>query len=336
MRLPFSALLALFAALPAPTGIQAAAVKWQVVPENNSSPLTTTDSPSNSQIEPADPPPRWQLLDGYPAGSTAPVRRAEAPQTPVTPAAIARSVGRAFIYGGFIYPEVGFWVPTAFRQDVARRFVLTYQLLGSPSNTGVKDSPSWNEFWNTYSDGRYLAEFNPLIVGPVSAGITFSQQEPFAGNRSDGDYRNSGASIGSQVKSSITPTTGFATVRQNQEQLFAGTGGPNERPPSPRDNIQADLGTSFLCIASQSIPLGNWFGAKTPAFVTVTAGAGNGRYKPIDETNKNWVNYGNYGPIGTLCLAFNQRISIFAERAGKYNEVNASFKSFKLYRLWEL
>ena len=70
--------------------------------------------------------------------------------------------------------------------------------------------------------------------------------------------------------------------------------------------------------------------------MTVTAGAGNGRYKPIDETNKNWVNYGNYGPIGTLCLAFNQRISIFAERAGKYNEVNASFKSFKLYRLWEL
>ena len=342
MRLPFSALLALFAALPAPTGIQAAAVKWQVVPENNSSPLTTTESPSNSQIEPAASAPRWQRLDGSPAGSTAPVRWAEAPQTPVTPAApaiakqaipkpaaIARSVGRAFSYGGVLYPEVGFWVPTAFRQDVARRFVLTYQLLGNPTNTDSKDSPSWNEFWNVYSDGQYLAEFNPLIVGPVSAGITFSQQESFAGNRSDGDYRNSGASIGFQVKSSITPTTGFAIVGQNQEQLFAGTGGPNERPPSPSDNIQADLGRSYLFIASQSIPLGNWFGAKTPAIATLTAGAGNGRYKPIDDTRKNWVNYGNYGPIGTLSLAFNQRISIFAEWAGQYNGVGASFKPFE-------
>jgi hypothetical protein len=270
------------------------------------------------------------------------VRWAEAPKTPITPAApasakqttpkpaaIARSVGRAFSYGGVLYPEVGFWVPTAFRQDVARRFVLTYQLLGNPTNTSSPDAPNWNNFWNTYSDGQYLAEFNPLIVGPVSAGITFSQQESFAGNRSDGDYRNSGASIGFQVKSSITPTTGFAIVGQNQEQLFAGTGGPNDRYPSPNDNIQADLGRSYLFIASQSIPLGNWFGAKTPAIVTLAAGAGNGRYKPIDETKKNWVNYGNYGPIGTLSLAFNQRISIFAEFAGQYNGVGASFKPFE-------
>jgi hypothetical protein len=267
---------------------------------------------------------RWAQAPTSPEPTPTPIK----PQQPPKPQAIARSVGRAFSYGGVLYPEVGFWVPTAFRQDVARRFVLTYQLLGNPTNTGSPDAPSWNDFWNAYSDGQYLAEFNPLIVGPVSAGITFSQQESFVGNRSDGNYRDSGASIGFQVKSSLSPTTGFAIVGQNQEQLFGG-GGPNGRYPGANDNIQADLGRSYLFIASQSVPLGNWFGAKTPAIATLTAGAGNGRYKPIDDTRKNWVNYGNYGPIGTLSLAFNQRISIFAEWAGQYNGIGASFKPFE-------
>jgi hypothetical protein len=345
----FSALLALLAALPASS--PAAAVKWQLVPENGSAspaaapvytPVPKTDSQSNPQTESVTTAaPRWQRLDD-PASSTTPIRWAEAPQTtttPTTPAVpkqitttvkpIARSVGRAFSYAGALYPEVGFWVPTAFRQDVARRFVLTYQLLGNPTNTSSPDAPNWNDFWNVYSDGQYLAEFNPLIIGPISAGITFSQQESFVGSRSDGDYRNSGASIGFQIKSSLTPTTGFAIVGQNQEQIFSGTGGPNGRYPSNGSNIQADLGRSYLFIASQSIPLGNWFGAKTPAVATVTAGAGNGRYKPIDETRKYWVNYGSYGPIGTVSLAFNQRISIFAEWAGQYNGFGMSFKPFE-------
>ena len=333
----------LLAALPAP-----AAVQWQPVVDGGPvfTPVTTPVlSPvPTGELQADQPPaaPRWQRVDAPGSGSApnSPVRWAQAPATtvpvstpikpqqPPKPQAIARSVGRAFSYGGVLYPEVGFWVPTAFRQDVARKFVLTYQLLGNPTNTGSPDAPSWNEFWNTYSDGQYQAEFTPLIMGPISAGITFSQQESFVGSRSDGNYRDSGASIGFQVKSSLSPTTGFAIVGQNQEQLFGG-GGPNGRYPGAIDNIQADLGRSYLFIASQSVPLGNWFGAKTPAIATLTAGAGNGRYKPIDDTRKNWVNYGNYGPIGTLSLAFNQRISIFAEWAGQYNGIGASFKPFE-------
>lgn len=306
-----------------------------LVPVSETNNETKQESTSSST-------PRWQRLEPPTNGSATsnPVRWAQAPtstkptptpikpQQPPKPQAIARSVGRAFSYGGVLYPEVGFWVPTAFRQDVARRFVLTFQLLGNPTNTLVPDSPNWNDFWNSYSDGQYQAEFTPFIMGPVSAGITFSQQESFVGSRSDGNYGDSGASIGFQVKSSLSPTTGLAIVGQNQEQLFGG-GGPNEKPPAPNDNIQADLGRSYLFIASQSVPLGNWFGAKTPAIATLTAGAGNGRYKPIDDTRKNWVNYGTYGPIGTLSLAFNQRISIFAEWAGQYNGIGASFKPFE-------
>ena len=193
-------------------------------------PVSETNN-ETKQESTASSTPRWQRVDAPGSGSapSGPVRWAQAPtspnptptpikpQQPPKPQAIARSVGRAFSYGGVLYPEVGFWVPTAFRQDVARRFVLTYQLLGNPTNTGSLDAPNWNDFWNVYSDGQYQAEFTPLIMGPISAGITFSQQESFVGNRSDGNYRDSGASIGFQVKSSLSPTTGFAIVGQNQE-----------------------------------------------------------------------------------------------------------------------
>ena len=334
----------LLAALPGP-----AAVQWQPVVDGGPvfTPVTTpvlSPVPTGElQADQPPAPPRWQRVDAPGSGSapSGPVRWAQAPATPAPaptpvarvqpakPPAVVRSVGRAFTYGGRLYPEVGFWVPTAYRQDVAHRFVLTYQLLGNPTSAQSKDAPTWNEYWNTYSDGQYQAEFNPLIAGPISAGITFSQQESFVGNRSDGTYRNSGASIGFQVKSSLSPTTGFAVVGQNQEQFFAGTGGPNGRYPGADANIQADLGRSYLFIASQAIPLGKWFGAETPAVLSATAGLGNGRYKSIDDTRNQWVNYGNYGPIGTIALAFNQRIAIFAEWAGQYNGIGASFKPFQ-------
>ena len=353
MRLPFSALLALFAALPAPTGIQAAAVKWQVVPENNSSPLTTTESPANSQIEPAASAPRWQRLDGSPAGSTAPVRWAEAPQTPVTPAApaiakqaipkpqaIARSVGRAFSYGGVLYPEVGLRVPTAFRQDVAYKVQLSSIFRGT--SDGSCAGFTFPTFDTRCTDLMYEAEINPLIWGPLSFGINYSQQESLFDSSADSGGNTTkngiGSAFGFQIKANLTDSTGLAVVGLN---LLADKAGPIGK--SSYENVQADQGQAYLFIASQSIKLGKWFGSNDLAMLTLTGGIGNGRYKSATHIISKGYNYGPYGPIGSVAVSFNSRWSIFGEWAGQNVGIGTSLKPFKvlpvtlsiLYRDWK-
>ena len=354
--MPFSALLALFAALPAPTGIPApAAVKWQLVPENNSSPITTTDSPSNTQIEAAaSAAPRWQRLDGSPASITAPVRWAEAPKTPLTPAApatakqaipkpttIARSVGRAFSYGGVLYPEVGFWVPTAFRQDVAKRFSITYAYRGSPGDvscSGLRSPVASASCTDTF----WFAEATPLIAGPVSVGVNYSQQESVINADLNARYGISGTeglggAVGFQVKSNLDATTGLAALGVNLLGYDTGPIGSNRLRPG--EKWAADLGQGYLFLASKAIPLGNWFNFDSPAILTASAGIGNGRYK----TNfREGVNYGPYGFIGNVGLSLNQHLALFAEYAGQFAGVGVSLKPFKaipltaavLYRDW--
>jgi len=83
-------------------------------------------------------------------------------------AAIARSVGRDFSYGGVLYPEVGFWVPTAFRQDVAHRGTLTFQIESktNPYNIGTNRCGGWRVDTSNRncSDSRWLAEFTRLFL----------------------------------------------------------------------------------------------------------------------------------------------------------------------------
>ena len=108
-----------------------------------------------------------------------------------------------------------------------------------------------------------------------------------------------------------------------------GKGGPNGSYPSPGEEIQADLGRAYLFIGSAAWDLGFWFGSDTPALLAVTAGVGNGRYKNIFDTRRSWVNYGPYSPIGVVALAFNERVSIFAEYQGQYNGFGLSVKPLK-------
>lgn len=348
--MPFSALLALFAALPAPTGIPApAAVKWQVVPENNSYPIITTDSPSNTQIEAAaSAAPRWQRLDGSPASSTAPVRWAEAPKTPLTPAApatakqtipkptaIARSVGRAFSYGGVLYPEVGFWVPTAFRQDVAHRGTLTFQIESktNPYNIGTNRCGGWRVDTSNRncSDSRWLAEFTPLILGDFSLGVNANMAEsiinrdtsssPLAGGE------GLGLAFGFQLKANLDPTLGAAWI--GEKLVSTDNTGPIGTT-RVRGTVAADGGQSYAILLSKLFDLGPVFGSKgdPPAVISVSAGIGNGFFKPANQTAETGLNYGSYGPIANIGFSFNQHLSVFAEYAGLLAGFGASYKPF--------
>ena len=107
-----------------------------------------------------------------------------------------RSVSRNLVYGDTLYPEMGFWIPSTFRQAEDYRFTFTTQLLGNPTSTAAPDWCDWEAFWNSCSDGQFFAEVTPLVWGPVSLGVNYSQQESFLGSRSDGTFDQGGQAVG--------------------------------------------------------------------------------------------------------------------------------------------
>ena len=189
---------------PAASDAAAEAVQWQAVSEG--------DSGSGAPNAAADPV-QWVVLDSAESEqleqtltntfATEPIAADAVPSEPDasrlptseqltkarfrgTEPPLFRSVSRNITYGDTLYPEMGFWIPSVFRQAEDYRFTFTYQLLGNPTNGATSDWCNWEDFWNICSDGQYLAEVTPLIWGPLSVGVNYSQQESFVGRFEQG------------------------------------------------------------------------------------------------------------------------------------------------------
>jgi hypothetical protein len=94
------------------------------------------------------------------------------------PPAVVRSVGRSFTHKVAVYPEVGFFIPNAYRQDVAHRVSIAFQIEGKSNAYGRKCgdfSISLND--PDCNDTRWLAEVTPLIAGELSLGINANMAE---------------------------------------------------------------------------------------------------------------------------------------------------------------
>jgi hypothetical protein len=371
----FSALLALLAALPASS--PAAAVKWQLVPENGSAspaaapvytPVPKTDSQSNPQTESVTTAaPRWQRLDDPIASPSSVVRwttptpasnpQQVSPQVPKQPLpqlakrpAVARSVGRSFTYKGTMYPEVGFFIPNAYRQDVAHRVSVAFQFEGKNNVYGRKcGGLSINLNDPDCSDSRWLAEFTPLITGDLSVGINANMAESLIrqdkGANSPLGNEGLGLAWGFQLKSNLNPTLGAAWIGNNLiSNDETGPIGTTKVSPNRRV-IAADNGQGYAFLISKLFDLGPVFGQKDdpPAVISANVGVGNGFYQASNQVQSTGLNYGPYGPIANLAFSFNQHLSIFAEWAGLFAGVGASLKPFNsipitatlLYHSWK-
>ena len=317
-------------------------------------PVSETNN-ETKQESTASSTPRWQRVEPPTNGSATPnpVRWAQAPtspdptptpikpQQPPKPQAIARSVGRAFSYGGVLYPEVGLRVPTAFRQDVNYKIQISSIFRGSAN--GSCPGLAFPDFNTRCTDLMYELEATPLIFGPLSIGINYSQQESIFDNSADGGGSTTkngiGNAVGFQIKANLTDSTGLAFIGLN---LLAEKNGPIGRYEKGTDKVQADQGQAYLILASQSIKLGKWFGSDDMAILTLTGGVGNGRYKSITQFNYGY-NYGPFGPIGSAAISLNSYLSLFGEWAGQNVGVGTSLKPFRripvtfsiLYRDWK-
>jgi len=344
----------LLAALPGP-----AAVQWQPVVDGGPvfTPVTTpvlSPVPTGElQADQPPAPPRWQRVDAPGSGSapSGPVRWAQAPATPAPaptpvarvqpakPPAVVRSVGRAFTYGGRLYPEVGFFIPTAFRQDLAHRFTIGFEVDGktNPYNTGNPRCGGFtiNAKDPNCSDSHWLAEFTPLIVGDLSLGVNATMQESII-NRDKGSssYKGGeglGLAWGFQLKSNLAPTLGLAWIGNNLiSNDETGPIGNTKSWPSSRRPIAADLGQGYAFLLSKIFDFGPIFGGKgdPPALISTSFGIGNGIFQASNQVNNTGLNYGPYGPIANLAISFSQHLSVFAEWAGYYAGFGASLKPF--------
>ncbi len=67
--------------------------------------------------------------------------------------------------------------------------------------------------------------------------------------------------------------------------------------PARAAKIRADLVRSYLFLYSKAWDLVNYFNSKSPSWINLNAGFGNGRYKPAKEIEKDCINLGKFEPL---------------------------------------
>ena len=238
-----------------------------------------------------------------------------------------RSSSRNLIYKDYLYPEMSFWIPSSFKHSKRFTYTFTGQILGNPTNKSANDYCTWEEFWDKCSDIQYFFEATPINTKYLSLGVNYSQQESFL--RGNKNWKEGGQSLGFQIKTNLNHSQGISIIGNNLYNIYGG-GGPNRKYPERGEDIYADLGRSYLFLYSKAWDLGNYFKSESPSLLNLNLGLGNGRYKSVQEIDKEWVNLGKFEPIFSLGWALNKKISFFTEYAGQYAGVGISVRPFKL------
>ncbi len=248
----------------------------------------------------------WQVIDtSRGVTSTWQAGPADVPRPPRSSELQVRGVARGYTVNGNPYPDISLVLPNAYALD--QQFTFSGQLSGTSRTRTCKVGN--NDSWTQCADGELFFELTPLKSKNASLGINWTMQSLSNRNTNFG----SAQSMGFKGALNLTPTTGLAFGGEQIIQF---------------DN-QTDLGRNYYLLVSQAVPLG---GGEKPAMLVATAGVGSdlfgyggngvlGSTNCIGGNNISSKNYPKgtdcyWGPVGSVSVALNDRISLGAEWFG--------------------
>jgi hypothetical protein len=318
MRLPLSLppLVLLLAQLTPPP---VRSVEWQVAPSPRSAVAWQEQTPT------PEPRARWQLpsqqawtppqslqVDPSPAPEVAPspgpapaaaVPEAPVPETQSRRRLVVRGLARDVTVNGRVYPAAVFQVPNGFAQD--------QRLWGSVTGVGISRTRPCSKDTLDCADAQAYVDVTPLRVGPASLALQWGVQS--LSSRNQGTPAFSGQHLGFRAAVNLGPQTGLAIGGEQIVQF----------------DDKIDLGRDFYAVLSQAVPLGQ---GERPPLLVATAGVGSDLYgfkgngwlgrtscggsRAITSTTFPSGSDCTWGPIGSVALFLNDRISIGSEWFG--------------------
>lgn len=228
--------------------------------------------------------------------------------TDSTPRVMAMS--RGITVNRILYPDVSITVPNGFKRDPQRFLSLSVDAtnqIRTAAFTGCRGQSSC-------PDAEFNAELALLQSGPVSLELLYT----VANTVSDANNPNpwSYQQLGFRLAANLSSTLGLAVGGEsliNLDGLYA---------PAVSSGGQQLKGRTLYAVASAAFPMSD---GPTPAVLTVTAGAGNGYY----GLNSTGVGDDQWGPMGSVSYAFNDRVSVGVEYSGYALSAGLSVRPFK-------
>lgn len=253
----------------------------------------------------------WRTVTPSPELRNTTVAEEEAPPKPVvaaTPRVMAMS--RGITVNRILYPDVAITVPNGFKRDPQRFLSLSVDAtnqIRSSAFTGCRGQSSC-------PDAEFNAELALLQAGPMSLELLYTVANAFPDSNSSTTF--TGQQLGFRLAANLSPTVGVAIGGESQLNL------DNNYAPVVSNGAQQLKGRTLYAVASAAIPLSS---APTPPVLTITAGAGNGYY----GLSSSGVSDDQWGPIGSISYAFNDRVSLGVEYSGYALSAGLSVRPFK-------
>jgi len=326
-------LLLLLAGLAPP---QVRAVEWQLAPASRA-PVAWQDQtpaqppqarwqmptlqawtpPQSIQVDPAPASAPTESPVGAPDAAPAPepMPSAVAPEVQPRRRLVVRGLARDLTVNGRVYPAAVFQVPNGFAQD--------QRLWGSVTGVGISRTRPCSNDTLDCADAQMYVDVAPLRVGPASLALQWGVQS--LSSRNSGTPAFSGQHLGFRAAVNLGPQTGLAIGGEQVVQF----------------DDKIDLGRDFYAVLSQAVPLA---AGERPPLLVATAGVGSDLYgykgngwlgrtscggsRAITSNTYPSGSDCTWGPIGSLGLFLNDRISVGAEWFGYGFTAGVAVKPF--------